>query len=233
MDHTVLVVDDEENIVNIIEYNLKKEGYDVLKAYDGEEGLKLAVTKSPDLVILDIMMPKMDGYEVCRRLRATSDVPIIMLTARADEVDTVIGLEMGADDYVTKPFKTRELLARVKANLRRKNGHMESADKNASASTDTFKNISIDYDRYEVTKDGKSLNLTLREYELLSFLTKNKKQPFTREALLEKVWGYEYYGGDARSVDVTIRRLREKIEDDPSKPQYIITKRGIGYYFAG
>lgn len=233
MDYTVLVVDDEENIVNLIEYNLKKEGYSVLKAHDGEEGLNLALTKSPDLVILDIMMPKMDGNEVCRRLRTASDVPIIMLTAKADEVDTVIGLEMGADDYVTKPFKIRELLARVKANLRRKNGHMETTNRNKSSSTDTFKNLIIDYDRYEVTKDGQSVNLTLREYELLSFLTKNKKQPFTREALLEKVWGYEYYGGDARSVDVTIRRLREKIEDDPSKPQYIITKRGIGYYFAG
>lgn len=233
MDYTILVVDDEENIVNIIEYNLKKEGYKVIKAYDGEEGLAVALAKSPDLVILDIMMPKMDGYEVCRRLRAKSDVPIIMLTARADEVDTVLGLEMGADDYVTKPFKTRELLARVKANLRRKNGRMESAEKNTAVSTDTFKDLFIDYDRYEVTKGGESVNLTLREYELLSFLTKNKRQPFTREALLEKVWGYEYYGGDARSVDVTIRRLREKIEDDPSRPQYIITKRGIGYYFAG
>ncbi len=234
MDYTILVVDDEESIVNIIEYNLKKDGYNVIKAFNGEDGLAAATTKNPDLVILDIMMPKMDGYEVCRRLRTTSDVPIIMLTARADEVDTVIGLEMGADDYVTKPFKTRELLARVKANLRRKQGNMEVYNKqNVSASTDVFKDLTIDYDRYEVTKGGETINLTLREYELLSFLTKNKKQPFTREALLEKVWGYEYYGGDARSVDVTVRRLREKIEDDPGKPRYIITKRGIGYYFAG
>ncbi|MCD7778466.1 MAG: response regulator transcription factor [Clostridiales bacterium] len=233
MDYTILVVDDETSIVNIIEYNLQRDGYKVLKAHDGEEGLNLALTQKPDLVILDIMMPKMDGYEVCRRLRAKSDVPIIMLTARADEVDTVIGLEMGADDYVTKPFKTRELLARVKANLRRKKSSMETVEKPVPLTTDTFKDLVIDYDRYEVTKGGKSVNLTLREYELLAYLTKNKRQPFTREALLEKVWGYEYYGGDARSVDVTIRRLREKIEDDPSKPQYIITKRGIGYYFAG
>ncbi|MCC8098277.1 MAG: response regulator transcription factor, partial [Eubacterium sp.] len=217
----------------IIEYNLQRDGYKVLKAHDGEEGLNLALTKNQDLVILEIMMPKMDGYEVCRRLRAKSDVPIIMLTARADEVDTVIGLEMGADDYVTKPFKTRELLARVKANLRRKKSNMEAVEKPVPVTTDTFKDLVIDYDRYEVTKGGKSVNLTLREYELLAYLMKNKRQPFTREALLEKVWGYEYYGGDARSVDVTIRRLREKIEDDPSKPQYIITKRGIGYYFAG
>ncbi|MCD8214764.1 MAG: response regulator transcription factor [Clostridiales bacterium] len=233
MDYTVLVVDDEVSIVNIIEYNLQRDGYKVLKANDGEEGLNLALTKKPDLVILDIMMPKMDGYEVCRRLRAKSDVPIIMLTARADEVDTVIGLEMGADDYVTKPFKTRELLARVKANLRRKKGSIASEEKAAPMTSNTFKDLVIDYDRYEVTKGGVSVNLTLREYELLAYLTKNKRQPFTRETLLEKVWGYEYYGGDARSVDVTIRRLREKIEDDPSKPQYIITKRGIGYYFAG
>ncbi|MCD7905868.1 MAG: response regulator transcription factor [Clostridiales bacterium] len=233
MDYTVLVVDDEVSIVNIIEYNLQRDGYKVLKANDGEEGLNLALTKKPDLVILDIMMPKMDGYEVCRRLRAKSDVPIIMLTARADEVDTVIGLEMGADDYVTKPFKTRELLARVKANLRRKKGSIASEEKAAPMTSNTFKDLVIDYDRYEVTKGGVSVNLTLREYELLAYLTKNKRQPFTREALLEKVWGYEYYGGDARSVDVTIRRLREKIENDPSKPQYIITKRGIGYYFAG
>lgn len=234
MDYTILVVDDEESIVNIIEYNLKKEGYKVIKAFDGEEGLIAATRDKPDLVILDIMMPKMDGYEVCRRLRATSDVPIIMLTARADEVDTVIGLEMGADDYVTKPFKTRELLARVKANLRRQKGVMELYSKPpVSSSTDVFNELTIDYDRYEVTKGGETINLTLREYELLSFLTKNKKQPFTRETLLEKVWGYEYYGGDARSVDVTVRRLREKIEDDPGHPKYIITKRGIGYYFAG
>lgn len=232
MDYTVLVVDDEESIVNIIEYNLKKDGYNVIKANNGEDGLELALSKKPDLVILDIMMPKMDGYEVCRRLRAKSDVPIIMLTARADEVDTVIGLEMGADDYVTKPFKTRELLARIKANLRRKRDY-GSAEKPQTPAADTFKNLSIDYDRFEVTKNGESVYLTMREYELLFFLAKNKRKPFTREELLEKVWGYEFYGGDARSVDVTIRRLREKIEDDPGKPQYIITKRGIGYYFAG
>ncbi|MCD8238947.1 MAG: response regulator transcription factor [Clostridiales bacterium] len=231
--YTVLVVDDEESIVNIIEYNLKKEKYNVLKAYNGEDGLNLALTKKPDLVILDIMMPKMDGYEVCRRLRAKSDVPIIMLTARADEVDTILGLEMGADDYVTKPFKTRELLARVKANIRRKRDYVSAEKEEALPTADTFKNLVIDYDRYEVTKNGESIYLTMREYELLFFLAKNKKKPFTREELLTKVWGYDYSCGDARSVDVTIRRLREKIEDDPGKPQYIITKRGIGYYFAG
>ncbi len=234
MEYTVLVVDDEESIVNIIEYNLKRDGYNVIKAYDGEEGLNSALTQKPDLVILDIMMPKMDGYEVCRRLRAKSDVPIIMLTARADEVDTVIGLEMGADDYVTKPFKVRELVARVKANLRRKKSQSAPVSKKAhNAASHIFNELSINYERYEVSKAGKAINLTLREYELLAFLTKNRRQPFKREDLLEKVWGYEYYGGDARSVDVTVRRLREKIEDDPSKPKYIITKRGIGYYFAG
>ncbi len=224
----VLVVDDESSIVNIISYNLKKEGYDVIAAEDGEAGLELALSEDPDLVLLDIMMPKMDGYEVCRKIREKSNVPIIMLTARADEVDKVIGLEMGADDYVTKPFGNRELIARVKAHLRR------SAAKdmpNANGNIQTYGDMTIDFDRYEVTKRGEVINLTLREFELLTFLATQKTQIFNRETLLEKVWGYEYFG-DVRAVDVTIRRLREKIEDDPGKPRYIITKRGIGYYFS-
>lgn len=224
----VLVVDDEASIVNIISYNLKKEGYEVITAEDGETGLDLALSESPDLILLDIMMPKMDGYEVCRKIREKSNVPIIMLTARADEVDKVIGLEMGADDYVTKPFGNRELIARVKAHLRR------SAAKDmpeTNGNVQTFGDLTIDFDRYEVTKRGEVINLTLREFELLTFLATQKTQIFNRETLLEKVWGYEYFG-DVRAVDVTIRRLREKIEDDPGKPRYIITKRGIGYYFS-
>ncbi len=224
----VLVVDDEASIVNIISYNLKKEGYEVITAEDGENGLELALSESPDLILLDIMMPKMDGYEVCRKVREKSNVPIIMLTARADEVDKVIGLEMGADDYVTKPFGNRELIARVKAHLRR------SAAKDmpeTNGNVQTFGDLTIDFDRYEVTKRGDVINLTLREFELLTFLATQKTQIFNRETLLEKVWGYEYFG-DVRAVDVTIRRLREKIEDDPGKPRYIITKRGIGYYFS-
>jgi len=225
----ILVVDDEASIVNIISFNLKKEGYEVITAGDGETGLALALREKPDLVLLDIMMPQMDGYEVCRKIREKSNVPIIMLTARADEVDKVIGLEMGADDYVTKPFANRELMARVKANLRRTLA-IEAAKTTKNANVATYGDITIDFKRYEVKKRGEVLNLTVRETELLNFLATQQSQIFTRETLLEKVWGYEYLG-DVRAVDVTIRRLREKIEDDASKPQYIITKRGVGYYF--
>ncbi|MBO5561854.1 MAG: response regulator transcription factor [Firmicutes bacterium] len=225
----ILVVDDEASIVNIISFNLKKEGYEVITAGDGETGLELALREKPDLVLLDIMMPQMDGYEVCRKIREKSNVPIIMLTARADEVDKVIGLEMGADDYVTKPFANRELMARVKANLRRTLA-IEAAKTTKNANVATYGDITIDFKRYEVKKRGEVLNLTVRETELLNFLATQQSQIFTRETLLEKVWGYEYLG-DVRAVDVTIRRLREKIEDDASKPQYIITKRGVGYYF--
>ena len=175
------------------------------------------------------MMPKMDGYEVCRKIREKSNVPIIMLTARADEVDKVVGLEMGADDYVTKPFGNRELIERVKANLRRSDiAPVTNNEKDGN--NQVYGDLNIDFDRYEVTKRGEVINLTLREFELLTFLATQTPTIFTRENLLEKVWGYEYFG-DVRAVDVTIRRLREKIEDDPSKPKYIVTKRGVGYYF--
>ncbi len=224
----ILVVDDEQSIVKIIEYNLKKEGYEVLRAEDGEEGFKLALSENPDLILLDIMMPKMDGYEVCKKIREKSDVPIIMLTARAEEIDKVIGLELGADDYVTKPFGNRELMARVKAHLRRNDVKKEEASN--SDNCGEFGELLIDFDRYEVYKRGEAIYLTLREFELLKFLATQKNQIFSREALLEKVWGYEYFG-DVRAVDVTVRRLREKVEDDPGKPKFIITKRGIGYYF--
>ena len=175
------------------------------------------------------MMPKMDGYEVCKKVREKSDVPIIMLTARAEEVDKVVGLELGADDYVTKPFGNRELMARVKAHLRRNDVHKEQ-ETMTSENSDKFGDIVIDFDRYEVYKRGEVIYLTVREFELLKFLATQKNQIFSREALLEKVWGYEYFG-DVRAVDVTIRRLREKVEDDPGRPKYIITKRGFGYYF--
>ncbi len=229
MARKILVVDDEESIVKIIEYNLKKEGYEVLSAFDGDEGYKLAVEGKPDLILLDIMMPKMDGYEVCKKVRERSDVPIIMLTARAEEVDKVVGLELGADDYVTKPFGNRELMARVKAHLRRNDVRREQ-ETVTSENSDRFGDIVIDFDRYEVYKRGEVIYLTVREFELLKFLATQKNQIFSREALLEKVWGYEYFG-DVRAVDVTIRRLREKVEDDPGHPKYIITKRGFGYYF--
>lgn len=234
MPNKILVVDDEQSIMNIIAYNLKKEGYEVVCAEDGEMALEIFNKENPNLVILDIMMPKIDGYGVCKKIRETSPVPIIMLTARSDEVDKVLGLEIGADDYVTKPFSNRELLARVKAHLRRLDaikeiGKEENA-KNISENAGKFGDLIIDFDRYEVYKRNEPIGLTLREFELLKFLALKQPQIFTREQLLSQVWGYEYFG-DVRAVDVTIRRLREKIEDDPSKPKFIITKRGIGYYF--
>ena len=225
----ILVVDDEASIVTMLAYNLKKEGYDVVTAEDGEVALEKFESEKPDLLLLDIMMPKMDGYEVCRKIREKSNVPIIMLTARADEVDKVVGLEMGADDYVTKPFGNRELIARVKANLRRSDiAPVTNNEKDGN--NQVYGDLNIDFDRYEVTKRGEVINLTLREFELLTFLATQTPTIFTRENLLEKVWGYEYFG-DVRAVDVTISRLRENIEDDPSKPKYIVTKRGVGYYF--
>ncbi len=227
----VLIVDDEKNIVDIIAFNLKKEGYEVLKAFDGEEGVRKTFAEEPDLILLDIMMPKVDGYEACKKIREKRNTPIIMLTARAEEVDKVLGLELGADDYVTKPFGIRELMARVKANLRRKEVLEEQAD---TAQDNVFRQgrIAIYLDRYEVQKDGVVVELTFREFELLKFLAQQKGQVFSRETLLEKVWGYEYFG-DVRTVDVTVRRLREKVEDNPGKPTCILTKRGVGYYFNG
>lgn len=230
MGSRILVVDDEKNIVDIIKYNLKKEGYEVMTAGDGEEALRLNEEFKPDIILLDIMMPKLDGYAVCRKVREKYDTPIIMLTARAEEVDKVLGLELGADDYVTKPFGTRELMARVKANLRRRNISEEASYESTDKDVLSFGKLTIDLKRFEVKKDGSILDLTLREFELLKFLASQKTQVFSRETLLEKVWGYEYFG-DVRTVDVTVRGLREKLEDDPSKPAYILTKRGVGYYF--
>ena len=226
----ILIVDDDKEIASLIGDSLYDEGYETLLAYDGEVALeKVSNNLDLEMIILDIMMPKMDGYEVCRKIREKSNVPIIMLTARADEVDKVVGLEMGADDYVTKPFGNRELIARVKANLRRSDiAPVTNNEKDGN--NQVYGDLNIDFDRYEVTKRGEVINLTLREFELLTFLATQTPTIFTRENLLEKVWGYEYFG-DVRAVDVTIRRLREKIEDDPSKPKYIVTKRGVGYYF--
>ena len=226
----VLMVDDESRMRKLVSDFLTRKGYQVIEAGDGEEAIdKFYEDKNISLVILDVMMPKMDGYEVCRKIREKSNVPIIMLTARADEVDKVVGLEMGADDYVTKPFGNRELIARVKANLRRSDiAPVTNNEKDGN--NQVYGDLNIDFDRYEVTKRGEVINLTLREFELLTFLATQTPTIFTRENLLEKVWGYEYFG-DVRAVDVTIRRLREKIEDDPSKPKYIVTKRGVGYYF--
>lgn len=226
----VLIIEDEQPIVDILKFNLAKEGYDTLEAMNGLDGLNLALSEEPDLVLLDVMLPAMDGFEVCRKIRERSAVPIIMLTAREEEVDKVLGLELGADDYMTKPFSVRELTARVKANLRRT--AIDATPKNDDNENTTISSgdLTINIERYEVSKSGNVLDITLREFELLKFLATQPEKIFTREKLLENVWGYEYYG-DVRTVDVTVRRLREKIEDDPSMPKYIITKRGVGYYF--
>ena len=226
----ILVVDDEKNIVDIIKYNLKKEGYDVITASDGEDAIKFNEEYKPDLILLDIMMPKLDGYAACRKIREKYDTPIIMLTAKDAEIDKILGLELGADDYITKPFSVRELVARVKANLRKRGGALSDLEKTDDKNVLSFGQLAIDTNLFEVKKDNKTVDLTLREYELLKFLASQKTQVFSRETLLEKVWGYEYFG-DVRTVDVTVRRLREKIEDDPGKPTYILTKRGVGYYF--
>jgi len=226
MSKKVLVVDDEKNIVDIVVFNLSKEGYEAIFALDGEEGLKKAFEEDPDLILLDIMMPKMDGFEVCKKIREKKDTPIIMLTARAEEVDKVLGLELGADDYVTKPFGVRELMARVKANIRRR----DQSDDVSTSSVAEYGDITIDSKRYEVKRNDEFINLTRREFDLIKFLASQQGQVFSREILLEKVWGYEYFG-DVRTVDVTVRRLRSKIEENPEHPKYILTKRGVGYYF--
>ncbi|MBQ2967417.1 MAG: response regulator transcription factor [Clostridia bacterium] len=229
MPKKVLIVDDEKAIVDILKFNLAREGYETVEAYDGEEGYNKVLTENPDLILLDVMLPNMPGFDVCRKVREKSNVPIIMLTARTEEIDKVLGLELGADDYITKPFGIREVMARVKANLRR-NAIEPSNEEKKEDSVLRFGNLSIDKERYEATKNGKVLELTLREFELLKFLAVQPEKIFSRETLLEKVWGYEYLG-DVRTVDVTVRRLREKIEDDASNPAYVMTKRGIGYYF--
>jgi len=223
-------VDDEKNIVDIIAFNLKKEGYEVVCAFDGEEGLKYAFDENLALVLLDIMMPKLDGFEVCKAIRERSEVPIIMLTARAEEVDKVMGLELGADDYITKPFSFRELMARIKANIRRKD-----LDEPYTGAAETMQadDLVIDLRKVEIRKRNETINLTHREFELVKFLAAQKGQVFTREELLEKVWGYEYLGDELRTVDVTVRRLRQKLEDNPESPQYIMTRRSVGYYFEG
>jgi two-component system response regulator VicR len=222
----VLIIEDEKSISDLIKFNLTKEGFDTEAAYDGQEGLDMALNDDPDLVLLDVMLPTLDGFEVCKKVREKSNVPILMVTAKEEEVDKVLGLELGADDYITKPFGVRELIARIKANIRRTVMEEQPASKNSR----DFGPLTIDMDRYEVRKNGVPLELTLREFELLRYLAEREDKVFSREQLLEDVWGYEYYG-DIRTVDVTVRRLREKLEDDSSDPKFILTKRGIGSYF--
>lgn len=224
----VLIIEDEKSISDIIKFNLIKEGFAVETAYDGQDGLNKALSQSPDLILLDVMLPIMDGFAVCKKVRESSTVPILMLTAKEEEVDKVLGLELGADDYITKPFGMRELVARIKANIRRTD--LLSSLQDAPSNVKEFGNLAIDMNRYEVRKDGRTLELTLREFELLKYLAERENRVFSREQLLAEVWGYEYFG-DLRTIDVTVRRLREKLEDNSSEPKYIMTKRGIGYYF--
>ena len=228
---TILIVDDEQPIVDILVYNLKKEGYNTLEANDGVTAVEIATTKKPDLILLDIMLPKMDGLTVCKKIRSSLNVPILMLTAKDEEIDKILGLELGADDYITKPFSVRELMARIKANLR-KSEIKENAN-NIGEDGKTKKIVvgplELDLDKFEAKVDGEVIDLTIREFEVLKFLASQAGQVITREVLLEKVWGYEYYG-DIRTVDVTVRRIRGKIEKDTANPRILITKRGVGYY---
>jgi len=229
MEKRILVVDDEKPIADILQFNLKKEGYEVFCAYDGTEALQMVEEITPDLILLDIMLPQKDGMEVCREVRKKYDMPIIMLTAKDSEIDKVLGLELGADDYVTKPFSTRELLARVKANLRRHQQKSSVSEDENDTNEIVVGSLIIHPDAYIVSKRGEKIELTHREFELLHYLARHIGQVMTREHLLQTVWGYDYYG-DVRTVDVTVRRLREKIEDNPSHPTWIVTRRGVGYY---
>ena len=225
----VLIVEDERAIVEILKFNLSREGYETLEALDGEAGLQLARTADPDLILLDVMLPKLDGFSICRQLREGGiSTPIIMLTAREEENDKVFGLEAGADDYITKPFSMRELMARVKANIRRRT--LDSAEGPAPSQETPSTGLVLDPDGFAARKNGVLVELTQKEFDLLSFLMAAPDKVFTREELLDKVWNYDYYG-DMRTVDVTVRRLREKIEGGPGKPAHILTKRGAGYYF--
>ncbi|WP_066059577.1 response regulator YycF [Robertmurraya korlensis] len=228
MEKRILVVDDEKPIADILQFNLKKEGYDVHCAYDGNEALKMVEEIMPDLILLDIMLPQRDGMEVCREVRKKYEMPIIMLTAKDSEIDKVLGLELGADDYVTKPFSTRELIARVKANLRRHQTNLSQQEEDETNEIE-LGSLTIHPDAYIVSKRGEMIELTHREFELLHYLGQHIGQVMTREHLLQTVWGYDYFG-DVRTVDVTVRRLREKIEDNPSHPTWIVTRRGVGYY---
>ena len=232
---TILIVDDEQPIIDVLVYNLKKEGYRTIKENDGITALNIALDEKPDLMLLDIMLPKLDGLSVCKRVKNSLNIPIIMLTAKDGEIDKILGLELGADDYITKPFSVRELVARVKANLRKVEAvsniqqyvpeNIEKKKENKIVVGD----LELDLDKFEVKVRGEIIDLTLREFEVLKFLATQPGQVVTREVLLEKVWGYEYYG-DIRTVDVTVRRIREKIEKDTSAPKILITKRGVGYY---
>lgn len=230
MNKNILIVEDEKTIAEILLFNIKKNGFDAKAVYDGKSGLDEALTGKYDLILLDLMLPMMDGFEVCRRVREVNDTPIIMLTAREEEADKIMGLELGADDYMTKPFSTNELLSRIRANIRRFSNEMVTrkiTDNIIKAGA-----LTIDNESYEVTKGEVKLDLTKKEYEVIAFLAKNMGKVYSREQLMEEIWGYDGFYGDMRTVDVTIARLRKKLEDNPALPEYIQTKKGIGYFFA-
>ena len=230
---TILVVDDEKPIIDILVYNLKKEGYNTLEATDGEMGLNIAIEQRPDLILLDVMLPKMDGLTVCKRVKQTYNVPILMISAKDEEIDKIVGLELGADDYITKPFSVRELMARVKANLRKVDDEKERRDKESTNKNNKIVvgDLELDLEKVEVKVKGQVKALTPKEFELVKYLAMQPGIPVTREVLLEKVWNYEYYG-DIRTVDVTVCRIREKLGDSTKNSKIIINKRGIGYYLA-
>lgn len=225
----ILIVEDEKNIAKVLQYNIKKEGYDCDVAHDGEEGLEKALSGKFDLILLDIMLPKMNGFEVCENIRYKSQVPIIFVTAREEEKDKIFGLETGADDYVTKPFSFKELLARIRVNIRRSSGEIVSEAKSAGRMINVGE-LSIDTEHYSVTIGGEPVELSKKDYDFILFLAENLGKAYSREDLLEKIWGYDDYYGDIRTVDVTVSRIRKKIEKDPARPEYIMTKRGVGYY---
>jgi len=230
----ILIVEDEKNIANLLAFNLMQNGYDFDIASDGEMGLKKALAGDHDLILLDLMLPKMDGFEVCKKLREKKTTPVIIVTAREEEVDKILGFDIGADDYVTKPFSINVLMARIKANIRRYANEVieKPTPEQSEEQKIVIRDMVIDPEKYLVTNKGTPISLTKKEYELLAYLASNRNKPFTREELLEQVWGYEDFYGDIRTVDVTIRRLREKLELDPSRPEYLMTKRGVGYYFS-
>ena len=240
---TILVVDDEESIMELLVYNLQKEGYNTLQAYDGAQAVEIALKEKPDLILLDVMLPKMDGISVCKRIRYSLNVPILMISAKDTELDKVVGLEMGADDYITKPFKIREVMARIKANLRK--SEMMIAPEYANNSNNAQEtqeqdtnlvgvgDLTLDLKKVEARVKGEVVDLTIKEFEVLKYLAAQPGEVVTREMLLKKVWGYDDYVGAIRTVDVTVNRIRDKIEKDKANPKILITKRGVGYYVVG
>lgn len=230
----ILVVEDEKNIAQVLAYNIKKEGYDCTCAYDGETGLTEALTGGYDLILLDIMLPRMNGFEVCEKIRLVSQVPIIFVTAREEEKDKILGLDTGADDYVTKPFSFKELLSRIRANIRRSSGEVVQQLSQQRKVGDVIRigELAIDTSHYSVTKNDEPIELSKKDYDFIAFLAANAGTAYSREALLEAIWGYDDYYGDIRTVDVTVCRIRNKIEKDPARPEYLMTKRGVGYFLA-